>query len=171
MRTVERTPSDNEAFRFPVSVKGIIIRAGSVVLLKNERDEWELPGGKLEPSESPDVCVAREITEELGLQVHPTSLLDTWVYQITPEVRVLIVTYGCSETAELEAVLSHEHKQLHWFPLSEVGELRMPQGYKISIFSWAELLRASPDKMLPPTNARPNQKVRGETSAPSRLKC
>jgi 8-oxo-dGTP pyrophosphatase MutT (NUDIX family) len=133
-------PHDNEAFRFPVSVKGVVIRRGEVVLLRNERDEWELPGGKLEPSESPQVCVAREIAEELRLQVQPTALLDTWVYCITPEVRVLIVTYGCAETAEGEAVLSHEHKQLRWFPLSEVSTLRMPEGYKASIRSWASVL-------------------------------
>jgi 8-oxo-dGTP pyrophosphatase MutT (NUDIX family) len=133
-------PRDNEAFRFPVSVKGVVIRRGDVVLLRNERDEWELPGGKLEPSESPQVCVAREIGEELRLQVEPTALLDTWVYCITPEVRVLIVTYGCSETIEAEAVLSHEHKQLRWFPLSQVPALRMPEGYKASIRSWAAVL-------------------------------
>ena len=133
-------PHDNEAFRFPVSVKGVVIRRGEVVLLRNERDEWELPGGKLEPSESPQVCVVREIAEELRLQVQPTALLDTWVYRITPEVRVFIVTYGCAETVEGEAVLSHEHKQLRWFSLSEVPALRMPDGYKASIRSWASVL-------------------------------
>jgi 8-oxo-dGTP pyrophosphatase MutT (NUDIX family) len=133
-------PRDNEAFRFPVSVKGVVIRAGRVVLLENERDEWELPGGKLEPSESPEVCVAREIAEELRLQVEVRSLLDSWVYEITPEVRVLIVTYGCSEVAEVEAVLSHEHKRLRWFPLEQVAGLRMPGGYKTSIRRWAETL-------------------------------
>ena len=133
-------PRDNEAFRFPVSIKGVVIRRGEVVLLRNERNEWELPGGKLEPAESPQGCVAREIAEELRLQVQPTALLDVWVYCITPEVRVLIVTYGCAETVEGEAVLSHEHKQLRWFPLSEVPGLRMPEGYKASIRSWAGVL-------------------------------
>jgi 8-oxo-dGTP pyrophosphatase MutT (NUDIX family) len=133
-------PRDNEAFRFPVSVKGVVFRGDQVVLLRNERDEWELPGGKLEPSESPQVCLAREIAEELRLQVEPRALLDTWVYRITSEVRVLIVTYGCSETVEVEAILSHEHKQLGWFPLSQVPALPMPEGYKASIRSWAERL-------------------------------
>jgi 8-oxo-dGTP pyrophosphatase MutT (NUDIX family) len=37
---------------FPVSIKGVLVEAGRVVLLENERDEWELPGGRLEPRES-----------------------------------------------------------------------------------------------------------------------
>jgi hypothetical protein len=54
---------------FPVSVKGVVIRDGRVLLLRNERDEWELPGGKLELGEDPASCVAREITEEAGWPV------------------------------------------------------------------------------------------------------
>jgi 8-oxo-dGTP pyrophosphatase MutT (NUDIX family) len=139
-RTILEQPRDNEAYRFPVSVKGVVIRDGQVVLLKNERHEWELPGGKLEPSESPEACVARELYEELQLAVEPSRLLDTWVYTITPEVRVLIVTYGCTEHDAREAVLSHEHQELRWVPLTEVEALNMPAGYKHSIRSWAERL-------------------------------
>ena len=50
-----------------------MIRGGEVVLLENERDEWELSGGKLEPAESPQLCVARQIAEELRLQVEPRA--------------------------------------------------------------------------------------------------
>jgi hypothetical protein len=40
-------------------------------------------------------------------------------------------------------VLSHEHKQLRWFPLAQVGGLPMPEGYKASIRSWARALGLS----------------------------
>jgi 8-oxo-dGTP pyrophosphatase MutT (NUDIX family) len=137
---MRREPRDNEATRFPVSVKGVVIRRGQVALLRNERDEWELPGGKLEWSESPEGCVAREIAEELGLQVEPGMLLDAWLYGITPEVQVLVVTYGCTESGEAEPVLSHEHKELRWFSVSELPSLRMPEGYKASVRRWAAVL-------------------------------
>ena len=45
---------------FPVSIKGVLVEAGRVALLENERDEWELPGGRLEPGEAPETCLARE---------------------------------------------------------------------------------------------------------------
>jgi 8-oxo-dGTP pyrophosphatase MutT (NUDIX family) len=134
---------DNEAYRFPVSVKGVVLRGDSVVLLHNSRGEWELPGGKLELEESPERCVAREIEEELGLIVEPRALLDSWVYTVAPGVHVLIVTYGCVETMEREAVLSDEHSRLRWFPLDALESAEMPAGYRASIRSWAERLRAT----------------------------
>jgi mutator protein MutT len=130
------TPSDNDAYRFPVSVKGVVIRDGAVVLVKNRRGEWELPGGKLELSETPEQCVAREIEEELQLTVVPDTLLDAWVYTIEPRTHVLVVTYGCSETDERQPVVSDEHVQLRWVPLSELDTLPMPEGYRTSIRSW-----------------------------------
>jgi 8-oxo-dGTP pyrophosphatase MutT (NUDIX family) len=48
---------------FPVSVKGVLLGEEGVVLLENERREWELPGGRLEVGESPEECVVREIRE------------------------------------------------------------------------------------------------------------
>ena len=128
---------DNEAYRFPVSVKGVIIRRGRVILLRNERDEWELPGGKLELDETPASCVTREIAEELQLEVEPARLVDSWVYTIEPGVNVLILTYGCIETREADAVPSDEHRQLAWLEIDELDSLPMPDGYKASIRRWA----------------------------------
>jgi 8-oxo-dGTP pyrophosphatase MutT (NUDIX family) len=136
-------PRDNDAHRFPVSVKGVIIRGGKVILLRNERDEWELPGGKLELSESPEQCLAREIAEELRLEVVPESVLNPWIYTIVPGVNVLVLTYGCVDSSREEAVLSDEHKELRWFPLAEVDALRMPDGYKASIRSWSARMQSN----------------------------
>jgi mutator protein MutT len=130
-------PRDTQAYRFPVSVKGVVLHTGRVVLLQNEREEWELPGGKLEPGESPAGCVRREIHEELGLHVTIGPLLDSWVYHIAAGVDVLILTYGCYPAPFAAVTHSPEHKAVGLFTLQEVQTLRMPEGYKKSIRSWA----------------------------------
>jgi 8-oxo-dGTP pyrophosphatase MutT (NUDIX family) len=129
-------PRDNDAYRFPVSVKGIVVRDDTVVLLRNRRDEWELPGGKLEIGESPESCVAREIDEELGLDVVPRSLVDSWVYDIAAGTHVVVLTYGCVERTARPVVLSDEHTRFEWIPLGMVARLPMPDGYKTSIARW-----------------------------------
>ncbi|MEU6701775.1 NUDIX domain-containing protein [Pseudonocardia sp. NPDC046786] len=58
---------------FSVSIKGVVLDSRQrVLLVKNERDEWELPGGRIEIGESPEECVAREIAEETCWRVTNT---------------------------------------------------------------------------------------------------
>jgi 8-oxo-dGTP pyrophosphatase MutT (NUDIX family) len=134
-------PTDNLAYRFPVSVKGVIMRGQQVLLLKNGRDEWELPGGKLEPDEEPRACLAREIEEELGISAEVGAILDSWVYRIAPGVDVFIVTYGVTYDWQAESAVepahSAEHKAWGLFGLDELDRLPLPAGYKASIRAWA----------------------------------
>lgn len=117
----------------PISVKGVLFKDGRVILLKNERDEWELPGGRLEKDELPEDCVVREIEEELGLKAKVRRILNTWVYPVTPEKSVFIVTYQCDITRDSPLRISSEHKELGLFAPEEISALNMPQGYKHSI--------------------------------------
>ncbi|MGW5122060.1 NUDIX domain-containing protein [Streptomyces noursei] len=103
-----------------------------------------MPGGRLESEDAtPEVTVAREISEESGWTVEAGPLLDVWLYrplpQAKPERRVVIVTYGCNVlTPDAEPRLSHEHKQIELFTAADVPDLHMPQGYKQSIAAWYE---------------------------------
>ncbi|MFE0423789.1 NUDIX domain-containing protein [Streptomyces sp. NPDC058953] len=132
---------------WPVSIKAVALDSqGRVLLLKNEREEWELPGGRLElPSDddpgddSPERTVERELREETGWTVKAGPLIEggVWVYEPVPGRRVLIVTYGCTVlTPDQEPVLSHEHKQIGLFTPDEVPHLNMPQEYKESVAAW-----------------------------------
>ncbi|MGX4693815.1 NUDIX hydrolase [Streptomyces sp. JNUCC 63] len=135
--------------RWPVSVKGVALDAQrQVLLLKNERDEWELPGGRLETGssggavpadDSPESALEREIQEETGWEVKAGPLIDggVWIYEPIPGRRVLIVTYGCTVlTPERAPVVSHEHKQLGMFTADQVPALNMPEGYKRAVAAW-----------------------------------
>ena len=123
-----------------VSVKGVVIVDGKVLLLRNERNEWELPGGKLEPDEEPDECCRREILEETGLQVRTEALIDVWLYRVAPEGNVLILTYGCKLAGEADFEISHEHNDGRFFADADIPRASTPSGYLRSIDRWRTLL-------------------------------
>lgn len=55
---------------------------------------WEFPGGKLDPNESPQEGLRREIREELGIDIEVGSILEV-VYYRYPQATVLILAYNC----------------------------------------------------------------------------
>jgi 8-oxo-dGTP pyrophosphatase MutT (NUDIX family) len=126
------------AMSFPVSIKGVLLEAGHVVLLENERSEWELPGGRLEAGEDPAICLAREFAEELGIKVAVKTILDSWVYEVSPVQHVVIVTYGAERVDQTPLRVS-EHFRLGSFSIGEIDGLAMPEGYRRSIRTWVAM--------------------------------
>jgi 8-oxo-dGTP pyrophosphatase MutT (NUDIX family) len=121
---------------FPVSIKGVLVAAGRVALLENERDEWELPGGRLEPGEAPETCLVREFAEELGAVVEVACIIDCWLYEVLPQREVVIITYGVNRRDESELRVSDEHRRFGLFTPHEIEALPMPEGYRRSIRAW-----------------------------------
>ena len=54
---------------YPTSVKGVLLLDRQVLLVKNSRDEWELPGGRTDDGEDHSQTVSREFAEELSIKV------------------------------------------------------------------------------------------------------
>ena len=118
---------------FPVSIKGVLQSPdGLVVLMLNERDEWELPGGRIELGETAPQCLAREIAEELAVEVSVGEPLDSYLFEVIPGKHVFISTYRCQLLGGFVPVISHEHKEIGMF---EPGRLpaNLPEGYRLSI--------------------------------------
>ncbi len=115
--------------RLPISVKGVLIHRGRVLLLRNERGEWELPGGRLDAGETPEEAVVREIREETGLRARVAWLVDAWVFQVTPKKKVLILEYACPLIGKHSATVSHEHTDHRWLRLADLAGEPLPDGY------------------------------------------
>jgi mutator protein MutT len=125
---------------FPVSIKGVLYEGAKVVLLENERNEWELPGGRLEPGETPEACLAREVGEELGIIVEVGPLLDCWIYEVLPQKEVVIVTYGLRRRDESDLRVSEEHRRIGLFSIDQIARIPLPRGYHRAVRAWGNRL-------------------------------
>lgn len=105
--------------RWPISVKGVVRRGHTVLLLANERREWELPGGHVEPGESPEAALVREFEEECGLAVTPGALMSSAFYTpVANQGTVLLLFYTALEvTPNAPVAISEEHTQYLWADL------------------------------------------------------
>lgn len=118
---------------FPVSIKGVLLLpGGEVVLLRNDRGAWELPGGRIEPGESPEACLRREFQEELLADVAVHEPLDAYLFEVLPGRRVFIVTYRCTLASAGAFRCSEEHSAFGRFSIHELPE-PLPSGYAASI--------------------------------------
>jgi 8-oxo-dGTP pyrophosphatase MutT (NUDIX family) len=122
---------------YPTSVKGVLLVGRRVLLVKNSRDEWELPGGRIDDGEQHSQTLSREFAEELSLDVAMSTPIDSYLFEVIPGRYVFIVTYGCTLVGEFRPSISHEHTDHCLWPVERLSELNLPIGYKRSIEKWA----------------------------------
>ena len=129
-----------------MSIKGIILENGKVWLRKNERKEWELPGGKIDEGEQPEETVIRELNEELGFETEVVDVVQTYMYTIQKSVDehhgVLVVTFLCkliAKTSEFEFIGEAGKAEFQAFDLDKIPALNMPNFYKESIAKAASM--------------------------------
>jgi 8-oxo-dGTP diphosphatase len=111
-------------------VCALIERDGHVLMAqrpahKHLGGKWEFPGGKIEPGETPEAALHRELHEELGCTVEILRPLapHTHAYaavtvQLIPYVTRLLPSSGTPQT--------HEHAALRWVPAGELMSLDLP---------------------------------------------
>ncbi|PIE21233.1 MAG: NUDIX hydrolase [Arachnia propionica] len=102
---------------------------GNVLLLETTyKDDWELPGGVIEPGESPRVGTCREIAEELGglsVSLGQPSLVD-WLPPYLGWSDAIEFLFDAGELSENQVaelrVGDAEIRALHWVAPEEVAE-------------------------------------------------
>ena len=81
---------------------------------------WEFPGGKIEPGESPEDALKREIQEELGIDIGVKEFLCTTEYDY-PSFHLTMHCYICCiKEGEVEL---REHKAARWLRSEELGRV------------------------------------------------
>ncbi len=112
--------------RFHASA-GVLRRRGAVLLGRRPQGKllgglWEFPGGKQEPGETPEVCLRRELEEELGVIVDVGANLGIYEHAYT-HFRITVHAFEAKIlSGEIQAL---DHSELQWAELARLGEYPM----------------------------------------------
>ena len=108
-------------------VAGLVVDdAGRVLVTRRRADQplplqWEFPGGKLEPGESPAAALVRELAEELGVRAEVGRIWDV-LHHAYPAFDLLMLVYRCRlAPGELPRCL--EVADLAWRAPDRLGDL------------------------------------------------
>ena len=109
-----------------IQVACAIIETGGKVL-STQRGEsmslplkWEFPGGKINNGESPEECLKRELSEELGIEVAVGLSLPPATHHY-PTFTVTLYPFICTIVAG--EITLHEHAAIAWLPPGELHTL------------------------------------------------
>ena len=121
--------TDEISDKFPISIKAILIEEEKVLCLKNERDEWDLPGGKISFGENPEDCLVREVKEETNLVIGDLNFHRLLNVNFN-DVNIFLVVYKAKISCDNHIIESYEHSDYNFFSKTEISKLNMPICYK-----------------------------------------
>ena len=85
------------------------------------KDWWEFPGGKMEPGETPDEALEREIREELSTDISVDDFLCTVEYDY-PKFHLVMHCYKCSLLTD--SLHLNEHEAAKWLGREELTSVK-----------------------------------------------
>ena len=108
-----------------IRVVAAVIRKGDRIFATQRgygefKDGWEFPGGKIEPHETPQEALVREIKEELDTVIQVNDLIETVEYDY-PNFHLSMKCYICS-IVEGELILL-EHESAKWLHKDDIDSV------------------------------------------------
>ena len=118
-----------------IEVVAAIIRKGDKIFATQRgygdwKDWWEFPGGKIEPGESPEEALKREIREELSTEISVDKFLCTVEYDY-PKFHLTMHCFWCS--IESGNLILKEHEAAKWLSLDQLDSVNWLPADKIVI--------------------------------------
>lgn len=88
---------------------------------KSQAGMWEFPGGKLEPGESPEACLHRELLEEMGIEIEPYAYFGVNEHDYGA-VTIRLLAYRARFVSGEIALTDHD--EYRWVSAAELEEYR-----------------------------------------------
>jgi len=113
-----------------VSAVALVDADGRVLLAQRPAGKplsglWEFPGGKVNPGETPETALIRELAEELGIDVAASCLAPfTFASYTYPDFHLLMPLYICRKWSGIPA--AREGQRLAWVRPARLGDYPMP---------------------------------------------
>ncbi|MGI9388485.1 MAG: 8-oxo-dGTP diphosphatase MutT [Boseongicola sp.] len=86
---------------------------------------WEFPGGKVEPGETPETALIRELHEELGIDTWESCLAPlTFASHTYSDFHLIMPLFACRKWEGIP--MPREGQDLRWVRVSELRDLPMP---------------------------------------------
>ncbi|OOY29733.1 MAG: (deoxy)nucleoside triphosphate pyrophosphohydrolase [Rhodobacteraceae bacterium] len=113
-----------------VSAVALIDVDGRVLLARRPEGKsmaglWEFPGGKVEPGETPEAALIRELDEELGIRTHESCLAPlTFASHAYDDFHLLMPLFACRKWEG--TLVPQEGQTLAWARAKDLRDYPMP---------------------------------------------
>ena len=111
-----------------IEVTAAILEEGNKIMIarrahgKHLAGYWEFPGGKVEPKETPESCMLRELKEEFEIEASISNYIGESIFEY-PDKTIKLKAFTCKITSgEMKL---HDHDQVEWIDLEEIDKYKL----------------------------------------------